>query len=58
MRHIFAYKRLKIMENYKTVRVKSGCSCSREGFIYERFMAFLLGKAGCFVYCVLIGGGL
>jgi len=40
MRHVFAYKRLKIMENYKTVRVKSGCGCLREGFIYGRFIGF------------------
>ena len=32
--HVFTYKRLKIMENYKTVRAKRGCGHLREVFIY------------------------
>ena len=55
--HVFTYKRLKITENYKTVRVKSGCGCLQEGFIYGRLIGFWLGKVGCFVYCVLTGAG-
>ena len=56
--HVFTYKRLKITENYKTVRAKRLWSLTRGVHLRDgRFIEFWLGKVGCFVYCVLTGAG-